>query len=509
MPLGPAIEVRTPSGVVRGETARGVHVFRGIPYAQPPVGKLRFAAPRPTAGWDGVRDATAFGPPPPQSALGGREDTPPGGWTDPYDWLTVNVWTPDPATSGLPVMVYLYGGAFMIGHGGQPEYDGSVLARSGVVLVTLNYRVGFEGFAQLTGAPANRGLLDQVAALSWVRDNIAAFGGSPDLVTVFGESAGAASVAALLAMPRAAGLFRHAVAQSLPGLFAAPDLATDIAAEITAGLGLRPQTTELTDIPPGRLRDAGDALAGKLAEFADRWGLAARAITPYFAVVDGDVLPDSPWAVVAAGGARDIPLLVGHNRDEYRLITVFSGLHGHVSDAEAAAALDTLAPGRGAAYRSAFPDADAGFLYENVHSDRFYRIPSIRLAEAQAAAGGAAYAYELAWPTPGMGGAFGACHGLDIPLVFGNLTTPRNPTLPPLLGDPPPPEAVTVSAAMRGAWIRFAERGNPGWPEFAGETAPVQVFDREPAVTPYPHEAARRIWRDDRLAPLRLADRTA
>ncbi|MGR7001003.1 carboxylesterase/lipase family protein [Yinghuangia aomiensis] len=364
-------EVRTRSGRVRGLAADGVHVFRGIPYARPPVGKHRFAAPHPADAWDGVRDATAFGPPPPQSALGGREDAPSGGWANPYDWLTINVWTPDPAAAGVPVMVYLYGGAFMIGHGGQPEYDGSILARSGVVLVTFNYRVGFEGFAQLTDAPANRGLLDQVAALAWVRDNIAAFGGDPGRVTVFGESAGAASVAALLAMPRADGLFRHAAAQSLPGLFAAPGLAADIAAAITDGLGLRPCAADLADVPPGRLRDAGDTLAGKLPHFADRWGLAARAITPYFAVVDGDVLPESPWAAVAAGRARDVPLLVGHNRDEYRLITVFSGLHGNVTDADAESALEALAPGRATAYRSAFPGADAGFFHESVYPTGF------------------------------------------------------------------------------------------------------------------------------------------
>lgn len=501
---GSTPEVRTASGVVRGLVENGIAVFRGIPFAQPPVGELRFAAPRKATGWDGVRPATAFGPPPPQSALGGREDTPPGGWADPYDWLTVNVWTPDTGSARLPVMVYLYGGAFMLGHGGQPEYDGVVLARSGVVLLTFNYRVGFEGFAQLAGAPANRGLLDQVAALEWVRENIAAFGGDPDRVTVFGESAGAASVAALLTMPRAEGLFRRAVAQSVPGVLATPALAADIAGAITAELGLPPNAGDLAHIAPAELRDAGDALAGKLRQYEDRWGAAVRAITPYFAVVDGDVLPESPWAALADGRARGTELLVGHTRDEYRLIMVFAGLLGHVADAEAAAALEELAPGGAAAYRAAFPDGDAEFLYENVYSDRFYRIPSVRLAEAHANAGGTAFVYELAWPTPGMGGSFGACHGLDIPLVFGNLASVPNPSLPPLLGDPPPQEAVAVSEAMRGAWTRFAADGDPGWPVFTTQDALVRVFDTESTVGPYAHAASRRIWRDHDFAPLDL-----
>ena len=173
-------------------------VFRGIPYAQPPVGELRLAAPRPVPGWSGVREALAFGPPPPQGGHFGMDALSPGAADD--DWLTVNVWSPEPEPgAGLPVMVWIQGGGYEIGMSGLPEYDGGRLAREGrVVVVTLNYRVGAEGFAQLEGAPANRGLLDQVAALEWVRDNIAAFGGDPARVTVFGQSAGGGSVAALL-----------------------------------------------------------------------------------------------------------------------------------------------------------------------------------------------------------------------------------------------------------------------------------------------------------------------
>src|SRR5689334_9844894 len=207
------VEVRVTAGTVRGSMESGMAVFRGIPFAAPPVGALRFAAPQPVAAWDGVREAVAFGPPPPQAGFFGMDGIGVAG----DDWLTVNVWSSD-VSGDLPVMVWIQGGGYTVGMSGLPEYDGTRLARDGVVLVTFNYRVGIEGFAAIEGAPANRGLLDQVAALRWVRDNIRAFGGDPDRVTVFGQSAGAGSVAALLAMPCAAGLFRRAVAQSVPGV---------------------------------------------------------------------------------------------------------------------------------------------------------------------------------------------------------------------------------------------------------------------------------------------------
>ena len=185
--------VRTASGLVRGQRdAAGIAAFRGIPFARPPVGDLRFAAPRPVRGWDGVRAAVAFGPPPPQSAYALTPAPAAAPGADPDDWLTVNVFTPDPGAAGLPVLVWIYGGAYRAGSSSLPGYDGTPLARQNLVLVTFNHRVGVEGYAHLPGVPANRGLLDQVAALRWVRENVAAFGGDPDRVTVFGESAGPA-----------------------------------------------------------------------------------------------------------------------------------------------------------------------------------------------------------------------------------------------------------------------------------------------------------------------------
>src|SRR6478672_9802172 len=179
-PSGSRPEVRASVGRLRGSRQAGVAVFRGIPFAEPPVGALRFAAPRPVQGWSGVREALSYGPPPPQGDHFGMDARTQDAAGD--GWLTVNVWSPEPdPAAGLPVMVWIQGGGYLIGMSGLPEYDGGRLAREGrVVVVTFNYRVGIEGFAQIEGAPANRGLLDQVAAIEWVRDNIRAFGGDPE-----------------------------------------------------------------------------------------------------------------------------------------------------------------------------------------------------------------------------------------------------------------------------------------------------------------------------------------
>lgn len=489
-------EVRTAAGVVRGSREAGSAVFRGIPFAEPPVGAYRFAAPQPVRGWDGVRDALSYGPPPPQAGAFGMDALSQDAAGD-GDWLTVNVWSPEPASgAGLPVMVWIQGGAYVIGTSGLPEYDGGRLSREGgVVVVTFNYRLGIEGFAQIEGAPANRGLLDQVAALRWVRDNIRAFGGDPDQVTAFGESAGGGSIAALLAMPSAAGLFRRAIVQSAPGTFFSPALAADIAAAYASELGLRPTVADLSGVTPPQLAAAGDAVIAKAAQWTERWGKAAQRSILISPVVDGDVLPVTPWQALADGAARDVELLVGHTREEQRLLTALDGLLGQVTEEQATAALRSFAPGPDGPdrYRAAFPLAGPDDLHELVNSDWLFRMPSLHLAEAQTAAGGRAHVYELTWPAPGMGGVLGACHGLDVPLVFGNLTGTQAAML---IGETPSPEAETLSAHMRTAWTAFATHGAPGWPPYTPDQRLTQLFDTTPTVTTYPEESSRVLWQD-------------
>jgi len=495
-------EVTTATGRVRGLRESGVAVFRGMPFAQAPVGALRFAAPRPPQAWSGVREVFAFGPPPPQEPWGpapASADRPTGD-----DWLTVNVWTPAPDPAACrPVLVWIYGGAYKVGSADDPGYDGGRLARDGgLVVVTFNHRVGIEGFARIEGAPANRGLLDQVAALEWVRDNIAAFGGDPARVTVCGESAGAGSIAALLAMPRATGLFRRAITQSVPGTYFSDELAADIAAVLAAELGLRATVAELSGVDPRTLPDAGAALSAKMTQYADRWGPVACTPTPFSPVVDGDVLPVAPWTALAAGSARDVELIAGHNRDEFRLFLALGGLLGPIPAEQVAAALRMFGPGPDpeAAYRAAYPDATAERLFELVQSDWLFRMPSLHLAQAQIKGGGRAYVYELVLPAPGAGGALGACHGLDVPLTFGVYSGIGEM----LIGPEPSPEVEAVSAALRAAWARFAATGDPGWPAYEPERRLVRLLDVQPVTAQYPEEESRRLWQDHSFAALPL-----
>jgi para-nitrobenzyl esterase len=482
-------KVRVTAGALRGRVDSGLVVFKGIPFAEPPA---RFAAPARVEVWDGTRDALSYGPPPPQTGVFGM-DAPA---VSDEGWLTVNVWTPDLAAN-LPVMVWIQGGGYLFGTAGLPEYDGGRLARDGgLVVVTLNYRVGVEGFAQIEGSPANRGLLDQVAALEWVRDNISAFGGDPYRVTVFGQSAGGGSVAALLAMPQAAGLFRRAIVQSMPCTFFTPDLASDITGAFAAELGLSP--AELATVPPNRLPAVAHAVMGKSGRFANRWGLAAHRMVLLAPVVDGSALPTDPWQALAGGAARDVDLMVGHVRDEQRLFALIDGTLGQITAEQAATALSLFAPGpHGVAqYRAAGGSPEE--LYDQVHSDWLFRMPSLHLAEAHT---GRAYLYELTWRAPGMGGVLGACHGLDVPLVFGNLSSGQTAML---LGDDLT-EAEIVSAEMRGSWTKFATDGEPGWPGYDRDGHLTRVFDTEPAVVvPYPEEVSRRVWQDHVFTALPL-----
>jgi para-nitrobenzyl esterase len=489
--------VRTRAGAVRGRIEHGTAVFRGIPFAAPPVGRLRFQAPAPARPWDGVRDADVFGPAPPQAWMGPPPPAATGGLPvrhDPSDWLTVNVWTPDPGARELPVLVWIYGGAYRTGSAGEPGYDGSALARAGAVVVTANHRVGVEGYAHLDGAPANRALLDIVATLRWVQEEIGAFGGDPAQVTVFGESAGAGAIASLMAMPAAEGTFARAVAQSVPGTFFSPALARDVSAELVAPLGRVPTAEALAGVPPEDLLSALGQLDRRMRTLR-RWGLVAHTPTPFSPVVDGEVLPSDPWTALAAGAARDVPLVVGHNRDEWRLFLALDGRVGRVTDEMAEEAMAVFGPGHdaGTRMRAAFPEADAEELYVLAHSDRMFRIPSLHLATAHTAGGGSSHLYELTWPAPAAGGVMGACHALDVPLVFGALDRGLAPLL---LGTPPPAEAVDVSAQMQTAWSAFARDGDPGWPAHDEEEQLTRVFDvgERGGVRAYPEQTSRGLW---------------
>ncbi|MFI6684019.1 carboxylesterase/lipase family protein [Streptomyces sp. NPDC050485] len=489
--------VRTVEGVVEGRLRQGYAVFRGIPYAQPPVGALRFAAPAPLPRWEGTRQAAEFGPAAPQS--GPTRGSSAAG----RDWLTLNVCTPDPGAAGLPVLVWIPGGAYMTADSSDPMYDPAALAGAGLVVVSINYRVGAEGFALLEGAPPNRGFLDQIAALRWVRRNIASFGGDPDNVTAAGQSAGAGSIAALLTMKPERGLFRRAITHSVPGWHCTRALAQQVAAALADRLGTAPTAAALAAIDPWRLAEAVTALSVDLPGHRERWGRLAQAGIAMCPVVDGEVLTETPWPALSDGRASGTELLVGHTRDEFRLFSVMTGRLGTFTDQDARTALDLFAPAPDGAdaYRAAHPRATPEELVETVYSDALFRIPSQQLAQANAGAGGTSYLFELQLASPASGGILGACHSLDVPLAFGTLDSPTGRQL---FGEQPAPEAIAVSRELQQAWIRFATTGHPGWPAYHPGQYLTRILDAESTTMPYPEHASRHIWEGHAPAPFDL-----
>jgi para-nitrobenzyl esterase len=302
-----------------------------------------------------------------------------------------------------------------------------------------------------------------------------------------------------MVMPSAAGLFRRAIAQSVPGLFFTEALAPDIAAAMGARLGVPPAAAELARLPPSRLRDAADEVAADM-DANPRWGAAAHFQTPFAPIVDGAVLPAAPWRALVEGAAAGVELVVGHTRDEYRLFMAIKGQLGEITPDQTEAALGVLAPDRDA-FRVAYPDAGPEELYELVHSDRLFRMPSCRLAEAHHPHG-RTHLYELTWNAPGMGGeSLGACHGLVLPLTFGNLTAGAAAFL---IGHEPPPDTQALSSRVRAAWTAFAATGDPGWPAYETRERSTWIIDTDPAVRPYPEEASRLLWADDPFAPVDL-----
>jgi para-nitrobenzyl esterase len=489
--------IGTRPGRVRGRSAAGIVSFKGIPYARPPFGADRFRPPHPVEPWSGVRDALAFGPKSPQPTYPPQvaQLIPPEVGGSGEDCLRLNLWTPELGSAGRPVMVWIPGGMFGYhATGSSPWYDGSSFARDGVVCVTINYRVGADGFLSLGEGGANRGLLDQVAALAWVRDNIAGFGGDPDNVTIFGESAGAMSVGTLLGMPRADGLFRRAIAQSGAAHHAISAATAGLVAQRLADrLGVSATRDAMAAVPLDRLLAAQPALEADLGTHPDpaRWGPeVALAMMPWQPVIDGDTLPESPLARVAAGGAADVDLLVGTNLDEHRLFLVSVGaIDGVTPEALARLAAAYWLPVEPAlaAYRAARPDATPGDLLAAIQTDWFWRIPAIRLADAHATGRASTRMYEFAWRSPALGGRLGACHALEIPFVFDTL---GNGTESLLGVDPPQP----LADAMHAAWVAFATNGDAGWPTYDVGRRATKRFGGRSEVVDDPRVVERGLW---------------
>ncbi len=460
--------VETSSGRVRGRCADGLLVFSGIPYARSPAGALRWRAPQAPERWSGVRPATEPGPVAPQPPPTAATAVPGDPTVQDEGCLSLNVWTPALDDARRPVMVWVHGGSFTSGTGASLLYDGSRLARRGdVVVVTINYRLGalgFLGHPALLDGPApttfgNWGLQDQIAALRWVADHAAAFGGDPGNVTVFGESAGAMSVSCLLVAPPARGLFHKAVVQSGPPYTHSVERATK-AGELLAGeLGLREVSRRaLERVPADELVAAQQAMEGKGIEPGD-------LPLPFLPVVDGVLLPRPPHEAVRDGEAANVPLLIGTNRDEMSLFALGDPKLFDIDEEGLVRWLERAAPGVPAeraiaSYRGVAAARSAGATVRDVWvamgSDLVFRWPSLRLASLHNRRQSQTYAYLFTWQTPLFGGLLGSCHALEIPFVFGGVF---HPAIAAFTGGGR--EAEDLSERMQDAWLSFARTGDP------------------------------------------------
>ncbi|KAA6223691.1 carboxylesterase/lipase family protein [Streptomyces albofaciens JCM 4342] len=491
----PAPVVPTAQGAVRGLRRGDTAAFLNIPYAAPPRGAGRFAPPRPHEPWDGVRDATAPGPNAPQSErrLGNVDMSPyfGTGWSRGEDYLTVNVWAPAASGGGLPVMVFVHGGGFVAGSTRSALYDGSAFARDGVVLVTLNYRLGIAGFLDIPGAPANRGLLDAAAALRWVQENIAAFGGDPGNVTLFGQSAGATLVGGLLADPGAVGLFRRAIVQSGNGRGAfTGEQAARVTRAAAEDLGIGPHADAFAEVSDERLVATAARLTGiDLRTTTHRDPLLG--LSPF-----GLVLDAQPAEALAAGPGPGVDLLIGTNAEEANLylVPVDTYATSTAEDVDDTAARSHPDPARlVAAYRKTRPGASYGALRSAVMGDALFGAGSWALAAAHADhTGSATYAYEFAWRSRALDGQLGAAHAVELPFVFDLAQLPRLHGPNALLGpDEPPAE---LAARMHGAWVRFAATGDPGWDPYDNERRATMRIDAEWSQADDPRGPERRAW---------------
>ncbi|MDQ1360966.1 MAG: para-nitrobenzyl esterase [Acidimicrobiaceae bacterium] len=522
--------VEVQGGRLSGRERHGIWSFSGIPYAAPPVGALRWHPPLAPAPWAGIRECDRFGPIAPQTppipgmSIGGAPDE------QSEECLTLNIWTPGLGGKPRPVMVWIHGGGFNSGTGAGDLYRGGTLAREGdVVVVTINYRLGALGFLahpalqpptsswaggdEWTGY-GNWGIADQIAALVWVRDHIAGFGGDPGNVTIFGESAGGMSVSALLGIPAAGGLYHRAIVESGPPFTHSADEAAARAELLAEKLGVPLTRQALEQVPAAELVRVGQEIGQSLA--LGDGGLPL----PFLPAVDGGLLRRPPEIEVADGASSDIPLLIGTNRDEAAFFAIALPAVNALDEAGLLRWVQRVVPSAESAqglidgYRTARAgrgeSAAPRDLWVAIATDAVFRAPSVLLADSHALAGSGSigdsvgnlsssdsngkraggvgvpggagtYVYLFTWETPAFGGLLGSCHALEIPFVFGTVT---NPVVQQFAGAGD--DALRLSDGMRQAWISFARTGSPSgdvvgeWPRWDPLRRPTMVFGSWP-----------------------------
>ncbi|NKS62666.1 carboxylesterase family protein [Rhodococcus hoagii] len=495
--MRPSLDVTTSDGIVRGLRMGDLSTWRGIPFAAPPVGPLRLRAPHPVQPWTGVRDATEFGSAAPQSRMG--TTLRPGKYQPiSEDCLTLNIVAPAaPSAKPRPVMVFVHGGAFVLGTTAMGIYRGDRLARRGdVVYVSLNYRLGALGYLDFTefSTPdrpidANLGLRDQVAALQWIQRNIAAFGGDPDNVTLFGESAGGTSVTTLLATPAARGLFARAISQSsAPVLVGDATRARTWARQFLPLLGFddpADATRALDAATPAELGKAGGRLGAKV--LAETPGLH-----PFGPVVDGDFLPVAPLQAFTDGTAHPVPLIIGTNAREGTLFPkVMDGLPTDAARIDAMFALtDPAARDRVVAAYLGYPGVAAAI---DLGGDLTFWKPSVDIADAHSAhAPTYSYRFDYA-PRLLHRLGLGATHAFELFAVFGYGESAAGRALTAYGGRR---GLRTVTDRVQENWISFARSGvpEPWWPRYDAENRRTLMFDVPTRVERDPNRDRRLAW---------------
>ncbi|MFX1480582.1 MAG: carboxylesterase/lipase family protein [Promethearchaeota archaeon] len=494
------IIIETKTGKVKGYERDGIKKFKGIPYAEPPVGNLRFSSPILKKPWSGVLDCTKFGPMVPQRESFFTPQPPP--LQDEEKCLTLNIWTPGLDDTKRPVLFWIHGGGFSFGSGSLT--NGTNLAKFGnVVIISINYRLGIFGYIFIQDELANLGQLDQITALQWIRDNVTFFGGDPNNVTIFGESAGGVAVSSLMAMPAAKGLFKRVISQSgavHPGGFH-PKGGIRGAERIMTELGLKAFDVEaLKNVP-----------TQKIVDVQTKMELEARAkgrTFPYGVFVDGKTLPKHPLEAIRDGFASDLELIVGTNQDEAKLYTaltppsnildeegLFKRTHNMIrffnqDESVAQKVIETYKESRKGTLLT-----EPQEILDAISTDFRFRVSGIRLAEAQCKHQPNVFSYLFTYKSPEMGGKLGACHGLEIAFVFGTLGDNARGIVPKKSN-----ETDILSEKMMNSWISFAQNGNPNhdglpkWNQYELENRSTMFFGTEVKLVDDPFKMERMVW---------------
>jgi len=473
---------RTASGWVQGFCQDGICRFLGIPYAAPPSGENRFRKPRPVESWDGVRDATRPGP----SSYQQLKDFPAidivpligDGYERGDDFLTLNIWAPQDAAD-RPVMLFIHGGGFVIGSKDAPVSDGSAFARSGVVCVAINYRMGIDGFLPIPGVPTNLGLRDMLAALHWVQANIGQFGGDPANVTLFGESAGAMAIADLIASPLAKGLFQRAIVESGHGAMVRDiGVAQRLVRKLAKLLKVEPTPDGFRDVSHERGWKAMEKVSKPFPGIDLRDGDGHEpvfGISRFIPVFGDDVLPLKPIDALKKGAGSDIDLLIGTNAEEMNLYFVPTKVRAKIPGFLAKWLLGKSHPDARRALRTyGLGTKKAGHAMTEAMSDLVFRWPARRFAEEHQ---GRTHVYEFDWCSPACNGELGACHGIELPFVFKTLATATGPR--GFCGEDPPH---ALADRVHQLWVDFATDGSLPWPEFDAHGRHVHLLGSDETI---------------------------